>query len=547
MKLKHAMILAFLLVATIPFGLGLNFIQDYTASQYRAQFEDHLSSLSQIAKKRILSAIERVEDNTALLKSRTQMRLSLDAWNRTGAPEHREKIGNIIHDARADMDRLLSVSVFDQKGMMVTTTDADELSPELSVKPVGEPEIALVQNGRLMVVSFSRLALENKTVGYLVVEFSADFLLDLVRDRAGLGTTGEWLFAVRNEDGDAVFAVPLKYDHAAAFQRKVAKDREDVPITQALLGNEIIMRAAPDYREEPVLASTRYLPGLDWGLVVKINESEVEAIVDKANRFLVWLVLGVILMAILFGFAVSHYIASPVEQLKANTDRVAHGDFDLQPLKSGWYEVKELSLSFTNMAAAIKDLSSHLNKKVEERTEELNEANKKLHEIAIRDVLTGLYNRRYLMERFGQELDRAKRYGNSLYAVLLDIDHFKQVNDTWGHDAGDLILKNVAALLEETVRDSDILGRYGGEEFCIIIPNVDENGVSVLLERLREKMAAQKHAYGEEKLRITCSFGVAALEKDIADVDSLLKLSDLALYQAKEAGRNRVSFYRNSA
>lgn len=129
----------------------------------------------------------------------------------------------------------------------------------------------------------------------------------MVNDHSGLGTTGEWLFAVRDENGDALFAVPLKYDRKAAFNRKVSKERFDVPITQALLGNEIIMDMAPDYLEKPVLASTRYIPSVDWGLVAKINESEISSIVS--NTYHLHLKLGVlILLSALFIGAIIGWI-----------------------------------------------------------------------------------------------------------------------------------------------------------------------------------------------------------------------------------------------
>lgn len=543
MKLKHAMVLAFLFVAIIPFVLGLQAIQTYTAGQYRAQMENQLSALSQIAKQRILSAIERVEDSTALLESRTQLRLSLRAWNETGDSEHTDRIQRILDDARTGMDRLLSVVVYAPDGELVVASSAKGQAGALPAMPEGKPVIGLIQGADTRMYSVARLELDSTTVGFMAVTFTADFLTELVQDRSGLGTTGEWLFAVRTPEGDALLAVPSKYDRAAAFVRKVPANRLDIPMTQALLGNEISMRDAPDYRGVPVYAATRYLPAQDWGLVAKMDVAEVDAMIDQANRFLMWLVLGVIFLAILFGFAVSHYIARPVEQLRADTNKLSHGDFDIQPLKNGWYEVKELSLSFSNMAAAIKDLSDHLNTKVAERTQELNEANQKLHEIAIRDPLTNLYNRRFLRERFKEELERAKRYGHGLAVVMADIDHFKKVNDTYGHDVGDQILTSVATCMSHTMRDSDIVSRFGGEEFCIVMPMAEADSTIKVLERLRERIAGLKHPVRDADLSMTCSFGVTMLSGREQDMDHLLKEADDALYRAKGGGRNCVVLY----
>ena len=186
-----------------------------------------------------------------------------------------------------------------------------------------------------------------------------------------------WLFAVRDENGDALFAVPLKYDARAAFVRRVAKDRLDVPITQALRGQEIIMANAPDYQEQPVMASTRYIKNMDIGLVAKINESEVTAIIDEANKYLVMLGIALVLIAVVVGVLIASLIAKPVEQLRKATQKLASGDFDVQPVEAGWREAKDLAASFTDMAESIHDLQENLQHKVEERTRDLDEAKRR--------------------------------------------------------------------------------------------------------------------------------------------------------------------------
>lgn len=381
MKLKHMLVAAFLLLSVLPLILGFWFITSYTGKQYEAQIEEKLTALSLIAKKRVLAVVDRVRDNTALVSSRTQMRASLNAWNLTKNPVEQARILRILQDANREVVHLSTLSVYGPGGEVVVSTDDENHVSELMVFPEpGTTGIALASRNGIYVESTAPLMFDGQLVGYMRVEFVADFILDLINDRSGLGDTGEWLFAVRTDEGDALFAVPLKYDAGAAFTRRVSKDRLDVPITQALLGHEIIMRQAPDYLEEPVMAATRFIPDLGWGLVVKINESEVSEIIYEANRFLVILGAGLVLLAIGCGFAVAHFISRPMEELRLISRKVAGGDFDVEPVQKGWREVEELSTDFGRMAAALKDLNDNLNDKVKRRTEALNEANEAMQE-----------------------------------------------------------------------------------------------------------------------------------------------------------------------
>ena len=162
-------------------------------------------------------------------------------------------------------------------------------------------------------------------------------------------------------------------------------------------------------------------------------------------------------------------------------------------------------------------------------------------ELAQMDGLTGLANRRYLMERLRQEIDRAQRYQTSLSVIMLDLDAFKSVNDTYGHLKGDELLRAFSATVKESVRCSDIAGRYGGEEFCIVLPNTCLNGAGVIAERIRKAMEKLRIPLdnGQPPVGRTVSIGIAEFT-DNQSVDELLGAADTALYRAKEGGRNRV-------
>ncbi|GIX46361.1 MAG: hypothetical protein KatS3mg131_0572 [Candidatus Tectimicrobiota bacterium] len=164
-----------------------------------------------------------------------------------------------------------------------------------------------------------------------------------------------------------------------------------------------------------------------------------------------------------------------------------------------------------------------------------------LYRLARFDDLTGLYNRRYLLDRLAEEFLRARRYGSPLCVAMLDLDHFKEVNDTYGHLMGDTVLATVGGVIRATVRATDIAGRYGGEEFCLVLTETKLEGARLLAERLRRRVAAEPFpAPHGATFFVTCSIGVAPFTPDMRNVTTLLARADQALYQAKAAGRNRV-------
>ena len=164
----------------------------------------------------------------------------------------------------------------------------------------------------------------------------------------------------------------------------------------------------------------------------------------------------------------------------------------------------------------------------------------KLRILATTDDLTRLYNRRYFIELANREFKRAKRYGQSLSLLLFDADHFKDVNDTHGHDAGDRVLQTLAEIGLNSIRSIDILGRFGGEEFAAILPVTDLPKALYAAERLRAAVEKTLISIGEKSLSITISVGAASLTPEINDLQSLLKKADIAMYKAKENGRNQV-------
>lgn len=174
---------------------------------------------------------------------------------------------------------------------------------------------------------------------------------------------------------------------------------------------------------------------------------------------------------------------------------------------------------------------------------QLKVTTEKLREMSNRDGLTQLFNRRYIEETLSTEYDRAKRYGNKLSVILTDIDFFKKVNDNHGHLAGDEVLRVVSQRLTQGLRGTDILGRYGGEEFIIVLPETDIEGAEILAERLRKAVNAEPIKAEGESLTIAISLGVTEMNEKTLAYAQLIAEADLGLYKSKESGRNCTTLY----
>lgn len=202
--------------------------------------------------------------------------------------------------------------------------------------------------------------------------------------------------------------------------------------------------------------------------------------------------------------------------------------------RNGEYQASQHQLSVT-VSEVIKLALSNL--RLRER----------LHEQANRDTLTGLFNRRYLLDTLPRELHRALRHNAPLCLAMLDIDHFKRFNDTYGHEGGDVLLHELGRVLSENLRKSDIVCRYGGEEFVIVLRDSSLEEARQHLERIRLLIEGMQIRHGDKLLgTMTVSAGIAGAPEHASTPGELLRMSDYALYAAKQAGRNCIVSYQNS-
>ena len=200
----------------------------------------------------------------------------------------------------------------------------------------------------------------------------------------------------------------------------------------------------------------------------------------------------------------------------------------LPPERRGYLPLLTISTAFLMSAGAVViwDLSR-----------EAERANRRWRDLSLTDELTGAYNRRYCAHRLGQEIARATRYRHPLCVVLVDVDHFKDINDQHGHDIGDAALKEVCRVIAAQSRVESAVCRYGGDEFAVLLPEASWEGARIYAERIRAAIGRTTFPHGKP---VTISVGVAAFPDDAPSADGLLKAADTSLYSAKAAGRNQV-------
>ncbi|MDY0365768.1 MAG: diguanylate cyclase [Arcobacteraceae bacterium] len=258
------------------------------------------------------------------------------------------------------------------------------------------------------------------------------------------------------------------------------------------------------------------------------------------NLLAIFLLTSLLMIPIILYF--SGVIVRPIKELAKDSINIQNRDYDsIKEVKSNIKEVSLLSESFINMSKSISDYQNFLEEKVKERTQELSLKNKELYRLSITDKLTNIYNREKLDSVLKDEMNKALRYNSVFSVILIDIDFFKKVNDTYGHQVGDDVLKETASLLLNNIRNTDVVGRWGGEEFLVICPNTDIKGAQNLAWKLNNII--NKYSFTTYPPQLTISAGVASYIDGIGKFDEIISNADKALYQAKDEGRNKVVSY----
>lgn len=290
------------------------------------------------------------------------------------------------------------------------------------------------------------------------------------------------------------------------------------------------------YEDIEVLAVMQPIPRLGWGVVAEKNyEDAYRALAEIRNVALAstaWLLLAVGVIAYLLSLT----IIGPLTRLTEGAARVAGGDLSVEIAVDPPREIGRLATMFNTMVTYLREAQQELT----DVNLALNERNRSLEAMSTTDALTGLHNRRRMMEALNAEIARHQRNGRPFSLIMADVDFFKNYNDTYGHLAGDALLKKVGAILKTSLRAVDFVARYGGEEFLILLPDQDQKGAVEVAERIRQRIAAETGDPSAGLRPVTASFGIATFPESGRSADPLLANADAALYRAKNNGRNRV-------
>ena len=271
--------------------------------------------------------------------------------------------------------------------------------------------------------------------------------------------------------------------------------------------------------------------------IYELALEEIAEQYSKTQRLKYWagvlllLITLIVGLTVVFGFTLlQRWIIAPLNQLTLGSNNIAQGNLVYRLPDTSHDEIGQVAKAFNRMA------------------DTLQTDRAALVELASHDALTGLFNVREFHQRLELELARAQRHGHTFALLMLDIDHFKAVNDTYGHPTGDAALSHIAQRIRGALRPSDIAARYGGEEFVILLPETDADGAAQLAERLRREIA-ETPFYPEPsgRLDLSVSIGISCYPADATAITALISAADKALYAAKSAGRNCVCSYHTLA
>jgi diguanylate cyclase (GGDEF)-like protein len=242
-------------------------------------------------------------------------------------------------------------------------------------------------------------------------------------------------------------------------------------------------------------------------------------------------VIGSLLEIILFSLLLAYHIHRFKEEKLA---------FQEQLIQQQQTERSRLFHTVAEKTLALRSAKEKLEKELEVK----KKLEEELKHQAATDPLTGMMNRRALFDICIKEIGQASRYKHALSCLILDIDKFKNVNDIYGHDAGDIVLERIANLMQENIRSADYVGRIGGEEFAILMPSTDAESAYEIADRLRSHIEQNSIVANKQTIHITISIGISELHANETDTHDIMKRADDALYEAKETGRNRVCIHK---
>jgi diguanylate cyclase (GGDEF)-like protein len=391
---------------------------------------------------------------------------------------------------------------------------------------VGKPYLDQSSQTPVMVIAAPILTGRNRLLGLLAIKLNFKAMGSMLENYAH----GEALdlHLITKEGVLLVSSLPIPLKTLRKIMIEKTLDR--------LFSEEGVPLKYIGYQGKAVVGTLNQVKDLDWGVVAEKDRQQAYAEIIRLRNLTLGLFAGVLLLTGLCAYLLGLSIVRPLARLTKGADKVSAGDLEVDLPVLSRSEVGYLTQVFNQMVARLRKGREQL----AAANEALTEKNRELEILSITDSLTGLYNRKHLMESLSGEIGRASRYEHPFALLIIDIDHFKKFNDTYGHLAGDEVLRKMGKLFQKSIRSCDYAARYGGEEFIIVMPEIGRDEGVKAAERIRANLAKEKIDANGHSVAVTISVGVASFPEHGDDAQGIISKADAALYQAKKRGRDRV-------
>ncbi len=533
-SIKSRILIFTIMVTLIPsLGLGLfsfrqndALITDNVTHQLRTLASDASRELARWI-------VERVQGVRALAGSDAVIDgLSHRAAPRSGsAAEHAQTLTQYLRAVQEKLDPFLELTVLDPAGQVVASSAS---APALPVMRQNWPPVA-ASEGLVIVpphwdekyatatltVAVPVLSMDNRILGVLAA------VLDLRPAQPLLKYTTSSIpgeVVILDQAGRPLLSTYHTTSPLTPIDSQLLRElREDAGKPRSFTG----------FGGHTVLGLVEIPRDLAFVVLVERNRVEVYQAWVVFRDLFVTLVISISLLVGFFTWRMGRSIVTPLKRLTAAADRIAAGDLTVQLPVAQDDEIGHLTRVFNRMTDDLR----HSHEEFEAASRALQKQNALLETLSITDSLTGLFNRKKLDDILADQFERFKRNQRVFTVLMLDIDHFKALNDTHGHLAGDQVLVNVAAILTKSIRSVDYAARYGGEEFVIVLPETNNTAALEMAERIRDRVQSATYQFDG---RVTISIGVAHSRPGDATADAVVARADQELYAAKRAGRNRV-------
>ena len=371
----------------------------------------------------------------------------------------------------------------------------------------------------------------NKIFAYLYTEMDLSTISSYIKEISLSRLGSDDLVCVFDRTGNIILPLDEKRQEFLAGVLSQGFIMENSETDELFFDGEFI--ATQNYTDKEkgkMLGAVISIPELSWAVFIQQPYDAVYWNLGRMRRLSILVGALSLCFAVLLAFLISRYITRSIAKLIYGVRQVANRNFTFKVDIQSKNEIGELANTFNQM---VDELNTH--------RKHIEQQQNKLEILARTDALTGLNNHRHFMEELTSEAQRAVHSDAPLSVMILDLDEFKRINDTYGHLVGDQVLLSTAEIIKRHLHSSDIIARYGGDEFCVALTNTPTPKARAVATKIREEIAERVFSSdGTKKFQITCSIGITQFHKKMESTLEVLKLADQALYKAKKAGRNQI-------